>query len=130
MARKQCFLVCPPLENMARKQCFLVCPPLKNTAKKQCFLVCPPLGNMARKQCFLVRSLLGNMARKQCLFLLGKEVHTSRQNDFLLDRNASTCRKPSLSCLCILWQDVSTKTANFTCTKRFGRIPSAAKLPG
>jgi hypothetical protein len=26
MARKQCFLVCPPLGNMARKQCFLVCP--------------------------------------------------------------------------------------------------------
>jgi hypothetical protein len=22
-------------------------------ARKQCFLVCPPSGNMARKQCFL-----------------------------------------------------------------------------
>ncbi len=38
---------------MARKQRFLVCPPLGNMARKQCFLVCPPLGNMARKQCFL-----------------------------------------------------------------------------
>jgi hypothetical protein len=81
-ARKQCFLVCPPLGNMAignnvswfvhlwghgyRKQCFLVCPPLGNMAKKQCSLVCPPLGNMARKQCFLACSPSGNMARKQC----------------------------------------------------------------
>ena len=44
MARKQRFLVCPPLGNMARKQCFLVCPPLGNMARKQCFLVCPPFG--------------------------------------------------------------------------------------
>ena len=54
VARKRCFLVCPPLGNMARKQCFLVCPPSANMARKQCFLVCPPSANMASKQCFLV----------------------------------------------------------------------------
>ena len=35
MARKQSFLVCPPLEIMARKQSFLVCPPLEIMARKQ-----------------------------------------------------------------------------------------------
>ncbi len=46
MARKQCFLACPPSGNMAGKQRFLVCLPLQNMARKQCFLVCQPLGNM------------------------------------------------------------------------------------
>ena len=40
-----------PVWNMAKKQCFLVCPPSGNMARKQCFLVCLPSGNMARKQC-------------------------------------------------------------------------------
>ena len=67
MARKQCFLVCPPSGSMARKQCFLVCPPSGNMARKQCFLVCPPSGNMVRKQCFLVSPTPSeNMAKKQC----------------------------------------------------------------
>jgi hypothetical protein len=75
MARKQCFLVCQPLENMTGKQCSLVCPYNfgKHGYRKQCFLVCQHLENMARKQCFLVCPLLrnmvcpplGNMTRKQ-----------------------------------------------------------------
>jgi hypothetical protein len=64
VARKQCFMVCPPSGSMAKKQCFLVYSPSGNMARKQCFLVCPPSGNMARKQCFLVLHLwetwLGN----------------------------------------------------------------------
>ncbi len=56
MARKHCFLVCPPLGNMAGKQRFLVFPPSRNIGKGTiCFLVCPFLGNMARKQYSLFR---------------------------------------------------------------------------
>ena len=84
MARKQCFLVCPPLGNMARKQCFLVCPPLRNMATKQCFLVCPPLGNMAGKQCFLVCPPLGNIARKQCFLVCPPLGNKARKQCFLV----------------------------------------------
>ena len=78
MARKQCFLVCPPSENMARKQCFLVCPPSGVMARKQCFLVYPPSCNMARKQCFLVCSPSGNMARKQCFLVCPRNMGGKR----------------------------------------------------
>jgi hypothetical protein len=71
---------------MARKHCFLVCPPLGNMARKQCSLVCSPLGNIARKHfpwfVHLWETWLGNyvfsglstfekrnMARKQCFVL-------------------------------------------------------------
>ena len=56
MARKQ-------FHETAGKQCYLVCPPRENMNTKQCFLVYPPpSGNMARKQCFLVWPTFENMA--------------------------------------------------------------------
>ena len=61
MARKQCFLVCPPSGNMAKKHCFMFCPPLEEMAGKQCFLICPRLGSMARKHCFVVCRPTGNI---------------------------------------------------------------------
>jgi hypothetical protein len=84
MARKQCFLVCPPSGNMARKQCFLVCPPSGNMARKQCFLVYPPSGNVARKQCFLVCPPSGNMARKQCFLVCPPSGNMAWKQCFLV----------------------------------------------
>ena len=79
MARKQCFLVCPPSGNTARKQFFLVCQPSGNMARKQCFLVCPPSGNMARKQYFLVCLPSGNMTRKQCFLVCPPSGNMARK---------------------------------------------------
>ena len=98
MARKQCFLVCPPSGNMAKKQCFLVvCSTSGNMAWKQCFLVFPPSGNMASKQCFLVCSSSRNIAWKQCFLVCPSSGNMALKQCFLVcPPSENTARKQNL----------------------------------